>query len=160
MLHLEPFSEQYICPYCDWLDTGRFCSNCGHELLISRNDLALQLAKRLMIFGFRPFAEWIAENQELAGIHDFASLLINNGQVLCKEDQPSNGLRLQLVIIIDQDSGGEQYLSDFTGEYIRTRALHIGKVNGLRRKRRLQSSAGIYRAGRLVIVSCFQWLHC
>lgn len=139
MLHLDPFSEQYICPYCDWLDTGRFCSNCGRELLISRDDLAFELAKRLMIFGFRPFAEWIAENQELAEIHDFASLLINNGQVLCKEDQPSNGLRLQLVFIIDQDSGGEQYLTDFIGEYIRIRALHIGKVNGMLRHQRPKS---------------------
>lgn len=134
-LQLDAFSDLFICPHCDALDSGKYCSNCGESLGIPLDSVSGELTKRYKYIGFSYFHEWLAANAEIAAYHGLASLDTLPCTVLCRERLHGSGLRLELIMIIDGDAAVNSINQSLDVYFDNIRSA-IGTKNQLPRKDR------------------------
>ncbi|SEW13087.1 hypothetical protein [Chitinophaga arvensicola] len=133
---ITPFSELYLCPHCDNLDMGIFCSSCGKTLKIEFPNIENELIRRYMKFGFIRLEEWIDQHLSVAGNYHLNILNIDKGTVLVKEHPPNNGLSLELIILFYKDRTDQNYLRNIYNNFILKANEFILRNNRLKRKQR------------------------
>ncbi|MGZ4990188.1 MAG: hypothetical protein ACXV8S_05440 [Methylobacter sp.] len=127
---LPPFSKEYVCPHCGFLDLGLFCSACAGSLKIPIEDIQNQLQRRLTLVGYLPYSAW--KNQYDIIARDYvtdAYVISSNSLYMCNLQK--NGYALEMIFIANSDTVTQDMEIDRINEYVTALDGEIVRRNSL-----------------------------
>lgn len=133
---IPPFSNDFLCPKCGFLDNGAFCSSCGNEIQISRFETKKFLCKRLIKLGFEDFSIWKEKENLIAEKYQLNDFILLGGTLLCKGHPSNNGLSLELLFVIQDDTVSDTEIKEKIETYSGKIEKLIKEANKLPRKKR------------------------
>jgi len=134
--YLAPFSKDFVCSNCDFLDRGNFCSNCGEKLTVPISGLSTALASRLEKLGYDSFDSWKLRESTLNEKYNLEILISSMPNVYCKSALSGKGIKLELVIPLDDEKESDDEWKEKLLTYFEVVKSKISEQNKRRRKER------------------------